>query len=154
MRTMFCVIFALLVVSCSSPGRDEASAGGSPDVRAGAGGSVMRIYYLEIVTRDVDKVCAVCAAANGWEFGDPDPALGHARTAPLSGGGLVGVRAPMRETEEPVIRPYWLVDDIESAVAAAADAGAEIALPPMLIPGHGTCAIYFEGGVEHGLWQR
>jgi len=46
------------------------------------------------------------------------------------------------------------VDDIESAVAAAADAGANVALPPMKIPGHGTCAIYIEGGVEHGLWQR
>jgi predicted enzyme related to lactoylglutathione lyase len=106
------------------------------------------------VTKDVDGVCAVYTAANGMQFGDPDAGLGNARTAPLPGGGLVGVRAPLRESEEPVIRPYWLVDDIESAVAAAVDAGGELALPPMDIPGHGTCAIYFNGGVEHGLWQR
>ena len=72
---------------------------------------------------------------------------------PAPGGGLVGVRAPMRETEEPVVRPYWLVDDIEAAVAAAVKAGGEIAHPPMEIPGHGTFAIYIQGGIHHGLWQ-
>ena len=114
----------------------------------------MQIHYLEIVTKEVDAVCAAYTAANGLQFGDAYPGLGNARTAALPGGGLVGVRAPMRESEEPVVRPYWLVDDIESAVAAAVDAGGEVAHPPMEIPGHGTFAIYIEGGVEHGLWQR
>lgn len=114
----------------------------------------MRIHYLEIVTRDVDAVCAVYAAANGLQFGDPDTGLGNARTAAVRGGGMVGVRAPMSESEEPVVRPYWLVDDIEAAVAAAVAAGGEVAHPPMEIPGHGTFAIYIEGGIQHGLWQR
>jgi len=114
----------------------------------------MLIHYLEIVTNDVDAVCAVYAAANGLKFGDPDAALGNARTAVMSGGCLVGVRAPLRESEAPVVRPYWLVNDIESAVAAVANAGGKVALPPMKIPGHGTCAIYIEGGIEHGLWQK
>jgi predicted enzyme related to lactoylglutathione lyase len=113
----------------------------------------MQIYYLEIVTKEVDAVCAVYAAANGLQFGDPDPRLGNARTAPLPGGGLVGVRSPLRESEEPVVRPYWLVDDIESAVAAAVDAGGELAHPPMEIPGHGTFAIFIQGGIHHALWQ-
>jgi predicted enzyme related to lactoylglutathione lyase len=68
--------------------------------------------------------------------------------------GLVGVRAPLRETEAPVVRPYWLVDNIEAAVAAAVEAGGEIAHPPMEIPGHGTFAIYLQGGIDHGFWQR
>ena len=114
----------------------------------------MQIHYLEIVTKDVDAVCAAYAAANGLQFGGPDAGLGNARTAPLLGGGLVGVRAPMRATEEPVVRPYWLVGDIKAAVAAAVANGGEVAHPPMEIPGHGTFAIYFQGGVEHGLWQR
>jgi predicted enzyme related to lactoylglutathione lyase len=114
----------------------------------------MQIYYLEIVTPDVDEVCAVYAAANGLEFGEPDAGLGNARTAPLPGGGMVGVRAPLRASEEPVVRPYWLVEDIEAAVAAAEDAGAVIAHPPLEIPGHGTFAIYIVGGTQHGLWQR
>ena len=113
----------------------------------------MRIHYLEIVTTDVDAVCAAYAAAHEAQFGEPDPGLGNARTAALAGGGLVGVRAPLRETEEPVVRPYWLVDDIEGAVAAAVQAGGEVAVPPMEIPGHGRFAIYLQGGNDHGLWQ-
>lgn len=114
----------------------------------------MQIHYLEIVTREVDAVCSAYAAAHGVQFGEPDAGLGNARTATLLGDGLVGVRAPMHEAEEPVVRPYWLVDDIESAVAAVAEAGGEIAHPPMEIPGHGTFAIYILGSVQHGLWQR
>jgi len=114
----------------------------------------MQIYYLEIVAEGVAGVCAAYAATHGVQFGEPDTRLGGARTAPLPGGGLVGVRAPLHETEEPVVRPYWLVDDIEAAVAAAVEAGAEVAHPPLEIPGHGTFAIYIQGGIHHGLWQR
>jgi predicted enzyme related to lactoylglutathione lyase len=114
----------------------------------------MQIHYLEIVTEEVDAVCAAYAAMNGVQFGKPDAGLGSARTAALPGGGLVGVRAPMHEAEEPVVRPYWLVDDIEAAVAAAVEAGGKVAHPPMEIPGHGRFAIYIQGGVHHGLWQR
>ena len=113
----------------------------------------MKIQYLEIVTKEVDAVCAAYASAHKAEFGEPDAGLGNARTATLAGGGLVGVRAPLPESEEPVVRPYWLVDDIAAAVAAAVQAGGEVAHPPMEIPGHGTFAIYLQGGNDHGLWQ-
>ena len=65
----------------------------------------------------------------------------------------MGVRAPLSDVEEPVVRPYWLVADIQAAVAAVVAAGGEVAHPPLEIPGHGTFAIYFQGGVQHGLWQ-
>ena len=114
----------------------------------------MQIQYLEVVTNEVDAVCATYTTANGVQFSEPDPGLGFARTAALLGGGLLGVRAPLRETENPVVRPYWLVDDIQAALAQVEQAGGTIALPPMQLPGHGTCAIYIQGGIEHGLWQR
>lgn len=114
----------------------------------------MQVHYLEVVTPDVDAVCAAYTAAHGVEFGEPDAGLGGARTATLLGGGMVGVRGPLSDTEGPVVRPYWLVDDIGEAAAAVVTAGAEIAHPPMEIPGHGTFAIYIQGGVQHGLWQR
>lgn len=145
-RLAFAVI-AVTVLGCTSVKSDR-------DRGVNRGENTMQIYYLEIVTKDVDAVCAVYAAANGMQFGDPDAGLGNARTAALPGGGLVGVRAPLRESEEAVVRPYWLVGDIESAVAAAVGAGAELAHPPLEIPGHGTFAIYIKGGVQHGLWQR
>ena len=113
----------------------------------------MGIHYLEIVATDVDGVCAAYAAANNVEFGEPVAELGNARTANTEAGYVVGVRAVMHETEEPTVRPYWLVDDIEAAVAAAVEAGGEVAHPPLEIPGRGMFAIYILGGVHHGLWQ-
>jgi len=113
----------------------------------------MQIQYLEIVTPDVDAVCATYEELYGVAFGEPEAGLGNARTATLASGGLIGVRAPMHESEEPVVRPYLLVDDVEAAAKAAAAAGAEIAHPPMELPGHGTFAIYIQGGIHHGLWQ-
>lgn len=114
----------------------------------------MKIGYLEIVTQDVDAVCNAYAASQNVTFSEPDASLGNARTASLAeGGALVGVRAPLHEMENPVVRPYWLVDDVEAAVAAVVEAGGEIAHPPMEIPGHGTFAIYHLGGNDHGLWQ-
>ena len=113
----------------------------------------MHIHYLEIVTQDVDAVCASYEKLHDVTFGAGDAGLGGARTAPLPDGGMLGVRAPMHEAEEPVVRPYLLVDDIEAAVKVAVDAGAEIAHPPLELPGHGTFAIYIQGGIHHGLWQ-
>ena len=107
----------------------------------------------EQFAKDVDAVCAAYAAATGVGFGDPDAGLGQARTAALRGGGLVGVRAPLHVSEDPVVRPYWLVDDIEAALAAAVNAGGQVAHPPLEIPGHGTFAIYIHGGIQHGLWK-
>jgi predicted enzyme related to lactoylglutathione lyase len=127
---------------------------GSVRADSGTRAETMQVHYLEIVTPDVDAVCAAYAATYGVEFGEPDAGLGQARTAPLPGGGMVGVRAPLRETEDPVVRPYWLVDDIEAAVAAAEEAGAVVAHPPLELPGHGTFAIYIQGGIQHGLWER
>ena len=114
----------------------------------------MQIHYLEIVTKEVDAVCATYAQLHGVSFSDPEAGLGNARTVPLPDGGMIGVRAPMHEAEDPVARPYLLVEDIEAAAAAAVKSGAEIAHPPMELPGHGTFAIYIQGGIHHGLWQR
>jgi len=113
----------------------------------------MKIQYLEIVTKEVEAVCAAYASAHKVQFGKPEAGLGNARTATLAGGGLVGVRAPLRQTEEPVVRPYWLVDDIDAAIAAVVQSGGVIAVPPMEIPGHGRFAIYLLGGNNHGVWQ-
>ncbi|MEE4329425.1 MAG: hypothetical protein V2J10_01055 [Wenzhouxiangella sp.] len=59
----------------------------------------------------------------------------------------------MHDAEQPAVRPYVLVDDIEASVKDAEAAGAMIAVPPMQIPGQGTIALYVLGGIEHGLWE-
>jgi len=113
----------------------------------------MQVHYLEIVTQEVDATCETYSQLSGVMFGEGDAGLGNARTASLANGGLIGVRAPMHEAEEPVVRSYLLVNDIDGAVVAAEKAGGEIALPPMELPGYGKCAIYIQGGIQHGLWQ-
>ena len=114
----------------------------------------LRLHYLEIVTPSVDETCATMERAHGLTFGEPVAELGNARTARLAGGGRIGVRAPLRETEMPVVRPYLLVDDIHAAVQAAEENGAQVAIAPTEIPGQGTFAIYLLGGIDHGLWQN
>ena len=46
----------------------------------------MRIHYLEIVTRDIDAVCATYAAATGVEFGQPDAGLMESGRYRMTGG--------------------------------------------------------------------
>lgn len=116
--------------------------------------NALKIHYLEIVTPKVDETCDALANAHGVTFGVSVAELGNARTATLEGGGVIGVRAPMRPDEAPVIRPYVKVTDIHAAIKAAEAAGAVVALPPMPIPGQGTVAIYILGGIDHGLWQQ
>lgn len=116
--------------------------------------TALKVHYLEVVTPNVDETCEALAKAHGVSFGKPVPELGNARTADLSDGGRIGVRAPMHEQEKPVVRPYMLVDDLEGAIKSAEASGATIGVPAMPIPGQGTIAIYMLGGIEHGLWQR
>lgn len=113
----------------------------------------MKLHYLEIVSLDADAVCKAYEAAHQVRFGKADELLGGARTCVLPDGSNVGVRGPLRETEAPVVRPYWLVEDIEQALSGVTAQGAEIAVPPLEIPGKGTFAIYIIGSVDHGLWQ-
>ncbi len=149
----FLLIGAAISVQPEADRTHQSAEAVNPEQQSEAEAS-MRVQYLEIVTPNVDGTCAALAEAHGVEFSEPIAELGNARTADLAGGGRIGVRAPMRATEKPVVRPYLLVDDIEAAVKAARDAGAEIAMPPMPIPGQGTFSIYILGGIEHGLWQN
>jgi predicted enzyme related to lactoylglutathione lyase len=127
---------------------------GSPQVRANITlGESMKIQYVEIVTPDVDAVCAVYVELHGVSFSDPDQNVGGARTAGLEDGVTLGVRSPMHAGEKPVVRPYILVEDIDAAVEKAEKAGAQTIVPPMPIPGKGKCAIVYQGGIELGLWQ-
>ena len=113
----------------------------------------MQLHYLEIVTPDVEAICKIHAKQNDTFFGEPVELLGNARIADLAGGGRVGVRAPMHESEQPVTRPYFLVEDVEAETQKASATGAEIAHPPMEIPGLGKFSIFMLGGIQQGFWQ-
>ena len=116
--------------------------------------SNMTIHYLEIVSNDVDTLCATYERVHALSFGPEDPDLGQARVAVRPDGSLVGIRRPLAEHEQPTMRTYLEVVDIQKAVEEAEGAGAIIAYPPTLQGERGTFAIYIQGDVEHGLWQR
>ena len=114
----------------------------------------IELHYLEYVTPEAEATVRSLERMHDVTFSKPVAMLGNARTAKLEGGGQISVRGPLRPDEEPTVRPYRLVDDLEEALEEAKDAGAEIAMPATPIPGHGTFAIYIHGGIQHGLWKR
>lgn len=156
-----CVVLLLLVCAARSNqtiAQQERPAAPRTDARESDQGdneeNAVNIHYLEIVTPNLDKTCGALEKTHGVTFGEPIAEFGNARMTKLKNGGRLGVRAPMRETEKSVVRPYILVDDIETAVEAAKAAGGEFAMLPMEIPGQGKFAIYFLGDIQYGLWQR
>lgn len=158
-RACFACLVPVLLVGvglAAGSAAEQRQMAAEPSVRQSTDGKAvaLTIQYLEIVTPAVAETCAALAQAHGVVFSQPVAELGNARVADLANGGRVGVRAPMRASELPIVRPYVLVDDIESAIRAAEQAGAQVAIPPLEIPGQGTFSIYILGGIEHGLWQK
>lgn len=154
LRTVILPAVVIMLLGLAGVNHLPVSQDPAPDARESLKEKTMNVHYLEIVTPEVDGTCAALEKMHGVTFGNPVAELGNARTAALREGGRIGVRAPMHDAEKPVVRPYVLVDDVKAAVKQVEAAGAEIALPYMEIPGQGKIAIYFLGGIEHGLWQK
>jgi hypothetical protein len=79
----------------------------------------MRIHYMEIVTSDVTAQCVALSRIHAVAFGPEQPALGNARVAEMPDGSLIGVRAPLAEHDQPIVRTYRQVDDIQATVRPA-----------------------------------
>ena len=114
----------------------------------------MGVHYLEIVSDDLDILASLYQYMHGLSFGPPDPDLGQARMATQADGTVVGIRKPLSAHEQPIMRTYLAVEDIQQAASKAEESGATIAYPPTRHGNHGTFAIVIHGDVEHGLWQR
>jgi predicted enzyme related to lactoylglutathione lyase len=114
----------------------------------------MSVHYLEIVSDEVDALTDLYQRVHGLSFGPPDPDLGQARVATRADGALVGIRKPLAAHEQPIMRAYLEVEDIQRAAKKAEESGAIVAYPPTPQGRGGTFAIVIQGGVQHGLWQR
>jgi predicted enzyme related to lactoylglutathione lyase len=114
----------------------------------------MAVHYLEIVASDADALIKLYERMHGLSFGSPDADLGQARVATAAGGTLMGIRKPLAAHEQPIMRTYVQVDDIQLAVKKAEDSGAVVAYPPTRQGRHGAFAIVIHGDLQHGLWQR
>jgi predicted enzyme related to lactoylglutathione lyase len=114
----------------------------------------MTVHYLEIVSDDVDGLTALYQRMYDLSFGPREAEMGQARVATRQDGTIVGIREPLAAHEEPIIRVYLEVEDIQQAVQQAEDSGATIAYPPTEQGAWGTFSIVIEGDLQHGLWQR
>ncbi len=110
-------------------------------------------HYLEIVSPDVQAICSLYEQSLGIEFEQPAKDVGGARVASLPDGTLLGVRGPLREDEQPVVRIYSRVKELSAAIEAARKAGAQVALEEMPLGERGRIGIVILGGIEHGYWQ-
>ena len=86
----------------------------------------MAVRYLEIVSNDVDTLTALYQRMHGLAFGPPDADLGRACVATRTDGTLVGIRKPLAAHEQPIMRTYLAVENIQQAVKKAEDSGAII----------------------------
>jgi predicted enzyme related to lactoylglutathione lyase len=114
----------------------------------------MAVHYLEIVSNDADTLTGLYQRMHGLSFGPPDPDLGQARVATQADGTLVGIRKPLAAHEQPIMRAYLAVEDIQQTVKNAEASGATVAYPPTSQGQRGTFAIVIQSEVQHGLWQR
>lgn len=114
----------------------------------------MKVHYVEVVCKSVEKQCKTLERVHGLKFGDPNPALGQARVAETPDGSLIGIRAPLAEHEQPITRTYFAVEDLAKAVKDAEAEGAMIAYPPTKQGDTGTWAIYILDDTQYGLWQK
>ena len=114
----------------------------------------MAVHYVEIVSNDADTLTGLYQRMHGLSFGPADPDLGQARVATQADGTVVGIRKPLAAHEQPIVRTYLAVEDIEQAARTAEEHGATIAYPPTRQGQRGTFAIVIQGDVQHGLWQR
>jgi predicted enzyme related to lactoylglutathione lyase len=143
---LWCFVLTAAIASFIGCGTFE-----EPDQK---GQTNMRVHYLEVVCHDVAAQCAALERLHGLSFGPAVAELGQARVAEAPNGSLIGVRAPLAQHEQPIIRAYLEVKDIARAVEEAEAAGAAIAYPPTQQGDTGTWAIYVLGDVQIGLWQR
>lgn len=111
-------------------------------------------HYVEIISPDADALVTLYQRMHALSFSAPDPDLGGARVATQPDGTLVGIRKALAAHEQPLIRTYRTVDNIDVAVKTAEQSGATVAYPPTRQGERGTFAIVILGGVELGLWQR
>ena len=145
-----CGALMALMSSALGGGSDQ---GPATDAQS-RGGSKVVVTYVEIVSNDVGTLAGLYESMHGLSFGQSDPDLGEARVATHVDGTLIGIRKPLAAHEQPIMRTYLPVEDIQQAVKKAEESGATIAYPPTRQGNHGTFAIVIQGAVEHGLWQR
>lgn len=111
------------------------------------------IIHFEIPADDPAKLAAFYTKVLGWKIENPDPNMGdyqiiHSSSEEKTGGGLYKKTMPQ---QTPV--NYYEVDSIEAACDVIREAGGQVAMEKMPVPGMGYFAIGIDPeGNPFGVW--
>ncbi len=112
--------------------------------------------WADITVPDLEVARAFYGPLFGWEFEVGGPDTGSYTQAVVDGRRVVGLGEPLGD--DPAPPPAWCLylatDELATTVAAATEAGAQVALPPMDVLDLGSMAVLVDAaGAAFGLWQ-
>jgi predicted enzyme related to lactoylglutathione lyase len=112
--------------------------------------------WVDLASADVDKSIAFYGELFGWEHapaGPPEETGGYGMFT-IDGKNVAGVVPLQNEQQPPVWSTYLAVDDADATVAAAAEAGGQVALPVLDVQDAGRMAYLIDpDGAFVGIWQ-
>jgi len=115
--------------------------------------------WVDLQTNDQDAAKSFYGALFGWTFDDQPMPQGPPYSMALKGDDFVGAIAPLpQELVAQGIPPFWntyiAVEDVDTATAAAKDAGGQVAMEPFDVMDAGRMsAVTDPGGATVCLWQ-
>lgn len=107
-----------------------------------------RINFIELPARDLGAARAFYAAVFGWELTD----FGPSYSCTMTGNVDLGLQGDMSEAPGMPL-PVVLVDDIEAAQTAVAEAGGTISKPVFAFPGGRRFHFLDPNGLELAIMQ-
>lgn len=117
-----------------------------------------RVLHFEHAYDDPEKAAAFYSSVFGWTTevwtGGEQPYWLVTTGADAEGPGINGGFLKRSDASQPSVMNTITVDDIDTAIAEVEQAGGQIVLPKMVIPGVGYQAYFVDpGGVTVGLHQ-
>lgn len=112
--------------------------------------------WVDLATADVDASVAFYSGLFGWTYGaaGPPEETGGYGMFMLREKYVAGIGPLQNETQPPVWSTYLAVDDADETLAAATDAGGQVAMPAMDVMDAGRMAFLIDpDGAFVGLWQ-
>ncbi|HLS77042.1 MAG TPA: VOC family protein [Nocardia sp.] len=113
--------------------------------------------WFDVTARDISAAAAFYSGVFGWEATDLGAEAGHYTILHQGGvpvAGIAPATAPDGSTAPPVWTVYFRVEDIDAAVATAAEAGARVELAPVDVFGQLRFAVLADpAGATYALVQ-
>lgn len=107
-----------------------------------------RINFIELPARDLGAARTFYSAVFGWELRNFSPSY----SCTMTGNVDLGLQGDMSEAPKMPL-PVVLVDDIEAAQTAVADAGGTISKPVFAFPGGRRFHFLDPNGLELAIMQ-